>query len=482
LTLKHKTFSAIRWTTLAMVGRAVLQFLQIAILARLLSPTDFGLMALVMAVVVFAHIFTDMGVSNAIIHHQQLSQEELSSLYWLNVASGAVMMLLVMLVSPFIADFYNAPALRPLLLMVGSFFLISAFGQQLRVIAEKELRFSALAKIELISALAGFTVAVLWAWQAPSVLALIAGLMTGAIVMTVLCWLMLANGWRPMWRLKPGEIGQFLRFGGYTMANNLVNTFNLQADVFIGGRFLTASSLGVYSLPRSLSLRVIDVVNPIITRVGLPVMAKAQHDQPFLKRVYLKTLRMTASVNFPIYMAILAFAPEMVTVLFGDQWQDAIPILRILALWGLIRSVGNPVGSLIFAVGRADLAFKWNLASAFVVLPMVWVGVHFGNQGLAVSLVFASMGLVLPGWYVLVRPLCGATFMEYFRQLAIPLSVAMVAASVAYIAAWALDDALLRLGMGLVTGAMAYIALSRWLNRMWFEAMWELITRKKMRT
>jgi len=431
MSLKKQSFSAVRWTMLAMLGKASLQFLQVAFLARLLAPADFGLMALVSAVIVFAQVFTDMGVSNAIIHHQQVSQEELSSLYWLNVVAGAVMMLLVMLASSVIAGLYDSSSLQPLLIAVSVYFLIVALGQQLVVMAEKELQFHKLARIELASAFAGFAVSVIWASLDPRVSALIAGMLTSAITMTGLSWAMLADGWRPMWRLRFREISHFLGFGGYTMANNLVSTFNMQVDVLIGGRFLTATSLGVYSLPRDLSLRVANVFNPIVTRVGLPVMAKSQHDMTFLKNVYLKTLRMVSSVNFPVYLAIAAFAPEIVVLLFGSQWNDVIPLLRIMAIWGLLRSIGNPVGSLVFAVGRADLQFKWNLALAFVVPPAVWVGAQYGGQGLALAMALLSLIVVWPAWRVLVRPLCGSGFGEYLRQLIVPLWVAMADISIA---------------------------------------------------
>lgn len=482
MSLKKQTFSAVRWTMLAMFGKASLQFLQVAVLARLLAPHDFGLMALVTAVIVFAQVFTDMGVSNAIIHHQQVSQEELSSLYWLNVMAGVMMMLLVMLASSTIAGLYDSPSLRPLLMAISVYFLIVALGQQLVVVAEKELKFNILARIELTSAFVGFVVSVIWASLDPSVSALIAGMLTSAIIMTGLSWGMLADGWRPMWRLRFREISHFLGFGGYTMANNLVSTLNMQVDVLIGGRFLSAASLGVYSLPRDLSLRVANVFNPIVTRVGLPVMAKSQNDRPFLKIVYLRTLRMVSSVNFPVYLGIAAFAPEIVALMFGSQWNDAIPLLRILALWGLLRSVGNPVGSLVFAVGRADLQFKWNLALAFVVPPAVWAGVQFGNLGLALAMALLSLVIVWPAWLVLVRPLCGSGFGEYVRQLIVPLWVATVAISVAYVAASPLVDPVWRLGMGVVVGSLAYLALSRWHNRQWYEALGELVLSKEARS
>lgn len=465
-----------------MVGRSGLGFLQVAILARLLAPADFGLMALVAAVIAFAQIFTDMGVSNAIVHHQRVTREELSSLYWLNVIAGGAMMLLVMLTSPLIAEFYHAPAMQPLLMVVSVFFLISALGQQLRVVAEKELLFATLARIDLLAAISGFMTAVIWALVQPSVYALVGGMMVSGTTATALSWRNLANGWRPMLRLRPSEIRHFLAFGGYTMANNIVNTLNTQADIFIGGRFLPPSALGLYSLPRDLSLRVSGVINPIVTRVGLPVMAKAQHDRAFLKSVYLKTLRMTASVNFPIYAALAIFAPEVVALLFGRQWHDAAPLLRVFALWGMLRSTGNPVGSLIFAVGRADLAFKWNFVLLFIVPPTLWVGVQYGSQGLTFALLAMAATLSVPGWYVLVRPLCGAGFVEYYEQMLNPLIVSMLASTLAYLGVWALDNPLLRLGVGLTLGGLVYVGASRWLNRSWFDAMAELLLKKRMGT
>jgi O-antigen/teichoic acid export membrane protein len=460
-----------------MLGRAGLGFLQVAILARLLEPADFGMMAIVAAVIAFAQIFSDMGVSNAIVHHQRVSQEELSSLYWLNVLAGAGMTLLLLFASPLIAWFYGAPSLQPLLMVVSISFLVVAIAQQLRVVAEKELRFAELARIELAAAIFGFVTAVAWALNWPSVFALVAGMIASNLLTTILSWRSLANGWRPMRRLKLAEIRHFLGFGGYTMANNLVNTFNMQADIFIGGRFLSAPALGVYSLPRDLSLRVAGIINPIVTRVGLPVMAKAQHDQTFLKNVYLKTLRMTASVNFPIYLALAVFAPEVVALLFGPQWGDAVPLLRILALWGLLRSTGNPVGSLIFAVGRADLAFKWNLAMLLVVAPVLWFGVQHGDKGMVIALLAMAVVLAVPGWYVLVRPLCGAGFTEYFQQLLTPLMVGLLSSSIAYVAISPFGDIGVRLGLGLSIGGLSYLILSRLFNRIWYEAMAELLRR-----
>lgn len=281
MNLKQQTFSAVRWTSIAMIGKALLQFVQIAILARLLMPEEFGLMALIIGIVAFAQVFTDMGISNALIHHQAISNQELSSLYWLNVGAGAVLMLLLILLSEPIAMFYHSPKLQPLLMLISIYFLLISFGQQLRVLAEKELRFASLAKIELSAALLGSITTIIWAILSPTVLALVVGFLLSAFVMTLLCWLFLSKGWRPLLYFNLMEIRRFLWFGGYVMANNLVNTINQQVDIFIGGRVLSSDTLGIYSLPRNLTLQLATIINPIITRVGLPIMAKTQDDKIF---------------------------------------------------------------------------------------------------------------------------------------------------------------------------------------------------------
>lgn len=458
-----------------MLGKAVLMLLQMAVLARLLAPGDFGLMALVAAVIAFAQIFSDMGMSNAIIHHQKISREALSSLYWLNVFASTLLMLLLMVLSPWIAMWYQEPRIQIILMLVSATFLITALGQQLRVSAEKNLRFQQLAGVELSASLLGFVAAVAVAFAGGGVYALVASTLTSAVISTALCWWVLADGWRPMWRLRLGEIHEFLGSGAYIMGFSLINTINMQADILIGGHMLGAANLGAFSVPKELSLRLAMIINPIVTRVGLPVMAKAQGDKALLKSIYLKTLRMTASVNFPLYMAIAIFAPEIVGIMFGSQWQESVPLLRILALWGLFRSIGNPAGSLVFALGRGRLIFLWSVGQMLIQVPVFWLGSKYGLEGLAFTLLVCAMVLPIPQWYIIIRPLCDAQFIEYFKQLAIPFSISALAAVAGYATALPFDNNMLRLGTGAVVGGSAYLILSRWLNRSWFVAIAELL-------
>jgi O-antigen/teichoic acid export membrane protein len=229
-----------------------------------------------------------------------------------------------------------------------------------------------------------------------------------------------------------------------------------------------------------LSLRTAMVVNPIITRIGFPIMSRVKDDTDKLKSIYLQTLRMTASVNFPIYLAMLLFADELVELLFGPHWKDTAGYFRLLAAWGLVRSTSNPVGSLLYATGKARIAFWWSTANVFAFPGFYWLSAHaFGLPGLCWCVLVVQIVLVIPVWLILVRPYCGASLSEYLRQFMSPLVIASLAGVAAWLATRGIPHGTIRLGLGGTVGAAVYLLLSSVFNRHWFVAMIDLA---KMRT
>lgn len=461
--------------------RAGLQLAQVVVLTRFLSPLDYGLMAMVIVVISYASLFSDMGLSTAFVQRQHISHEERSSLYWLSVIVGAALMLLVMAASPLAAHLLNEPKLPGLIALVSTNFLVVALGQQLRMDAEKALNFRPLALIEIVAAVSGFAVAVAGAWLGWGVYALVVSAMLSAWFTMLLCWVVLAQGWRPLWRLRWAEVRWFVRFGGGMVANNVINHINSTVDVLLGARLLGAAQLGLYSVPRNLILQIQFMVNPIFTRVGFPVIASIQHDQARVRQIYLKIMNLTATVNAPIYVAMAAFAPELVHLLLGEKFQDAAPLLRVLAVWGLLRSFGNPVGSLLFGLGRVRLATWWNLGLLFIVPPALWWGSQYGANGMAWTMAGVMAGLFIPGWALLVRPTCGAGLLVYSRQVLTPTLCAVLAGMVAWLAVGAFNLAWLRLSAGLALGLAAYAALSWLLNRECVDLAVNMVKRRKVR-
>ena len=475
MSLKHKTFSALRWTAAASGVRALLHLAQVAVLARLLVPEDYGLMAMVGVVLVFAGLFSDMGMSSAFIQRQDVSLQERSSLFWLNICLSAVLMLVVIVLSPLLSHWFGDVRLSPLLMLAASTFVINAIGQQMRMNAEKALNFRPVVLLELGSAVFGFATAVVGALAGWGVYALIAGGLVSSIAGSVFAWFYLTEGWRPMWRFRLNDVRSYFGFGGAMVANNLVNEVNRSVDLFLGGKLLGAAALGFYSMPRNIVFHVQNLVNPIITRIGFPLIAQVQHDIPRVRSIYLQTINMTASTNAPIYIGIAFFAPEVVAVLLGSKWLDSAELLRVLVVWGFLRSTGNPVGSLLMGMGRAKLQLKWNLGLLCLIPPVMWWGSTLGHMGLAWTLLGVQVMLFIPGWYFLVRPVCHAGLSEYSMAAFRPLILSLVSIAPGYYITRGIEYPLFHLLAGMLIAVPLYIFLSYIFNRCWCNSLLNLI-------
>ncbi|MCX7161724.1 MAG: MOP flippase family protein [Rhodocyclales bacterium] len=475
--LRLQTFSAVRWTTTTAVMRVVVQIAQLAVLARLLSPDDYGLMAMVGVVLSFGGLFADMGVNAAYVQYQEISPEQRSSLFWFSILASTVLMLLTVACGPLLADLLGDERLTPLIALSASTFVLNALGQQLRMSAEKALDFRPVALLEICAAILGLAAAVLAAFQGWGVYALVAGGIVTPLAAAALSWMFLARGWRPMRRLRLEDIRPFLGFGSAAVANNIVNQVSLTMDVILGGRMFSAAQLGLYSVPRNLTLQLQFMINPIITRVGFPLIAQVQSDVARVRNIYLQTLNMTASTNAPVYLGIAVFAPEIVAVVLGAGWDGAAGLLRVLALWGGVRSTGNPIGSLLFGMGRAGLALKWNLALSLIVLPAIWMGSLDGPLGMARALLGMQLLFFIPAWHVLVRPLCGAGLLEYSIAALRPFVIAGLAVAPAFLGAQHCDGAMARLTAGVAIAVPLYLMISFRFNGDWFGAMMTLAGR-----
>ena len=466
MSLKQKAISGVKWTTLSTVITTILQLLQLAILARFLDPSAFGLMALVMVVVGFSQAFLDMGISNAIIHKQEITKDQLSTLYWVNVLAGFALFIVISAISPFVASFYHEPELTMLIILVGVTFLIQPFGQQFMVLWQKEMRFSEIAKIDIVSKFISLIVSVYFAYEGYGVYALVYGTLAGVVVQTILFLYKGLQEHKPSFVLKLSEIKEFLSFGAYQMGEKTINYFNYQIDTILIGKLLGMEALGIYTIAKQIIMRPAQIINPIITKVTFPTMAKIQDDTPRLKNIYLKTINYLSSVNFPIYAFIFIFAHDIVMVMFGEKYFEAIYIMQILAIWGALRSIGNPVGSLLLAKGKANWGFWWNLGLLFYVPVGIYVGSHWGLEGVSWALIFLSFPLgMIANWYFLVKPLCGAGFVEYHKEIAVPAIVAFCAGIVSYLSIMYFEQTVLKFLIGSFVGFVVVVGLNYFMNR-----------------
>lgn len=481
MSLRQKAIRGVKWTSLSSVVVAVVQLLQLIILAHYLDASDFGLMAIVSVIIGFSALFMDMGISASIIHKQDISHEQLSSLYWLNVASGIFLFLCIYILSPYIASFYHERELIPLMKILAVTFIVTGIGNQYGILLQKLLRFDLIAKISIVANVFAFLIAVILAVNDFGVYALVYATLGRSIATTAINVLIGIKEHRPSLIYRHKSILPMISFGMFQMGERSLNYVNSQFDVILIGKLLGVEALGVYTVAKNLSMRPAQIINPVITKVTFPIMAKVQDDILRLRSIYLKTINYLSSINFPMYLLIAILAEPIILLLFGEEWSDAIILLQILSVYGALRSTGNPIGSLQLARGRADLGFYWNLAM-FLAMPLViYIGSFWGISGVAYSLVASGIIFSFFAWHYMVKPLCGASFKEYFWQILKPLLISVLAGlfSCGISLLLNIDNVYLNVSLIAATMAISVLALNVLFNHSFVTTGLEMIGRRK---
>jgi lipopolysaccharide exporter len=418
MTLKQQAVSSVKWSSISMGEGTAIQFITLAVLARLLSPSDFGLMGMIMVVIGFGQAFADMGISNAIIHRQDATKEQLSSLYWLNLLAGFIVFCVVCASTRLIVGFYREPRLNNLLYLVALTFLITPFGQQFQVLFQRELQFNRLAKIEIATSVIYPAVAIILALSGFGVFSLIWGVLASTTAKVLLLCGAGWHDWRPRFHFARRDLKGYMRFGLYQMGERAINYLNSNLDYLIIGSMLGANSLGYYTLAYNLIIKPSTTMNPVITKVAFPVFSKVQNETERLKKGYLKVLQLLATVNFPMMFGLAAVAPVAIPLTFGEQWLPSIILIQILTIVGLLRSTGNPVGSLLLAKGRVDLGLKWNLGLTITQLPGLYLGAKIGGAiGVAVAFSILQALYSIFNYTVLIRTLIGPCLRDYIQSM-----------------------------------------------------------------
>jgi O-antigen/teichoic acid export membrane protein len=459
--LRSKAASSARWMSAATATRIVTQLLQVFILGRLLLPDDFGLMGMVMTVVVFGQAMGDAGLSNAIIHYQDATRRELSSLYWLNVLAGVLVFVLVWLAASLVADLYDEPRLTGILKLASFVFLVVPLGQQFQVLHEKELLFRRVALIEIAASLVGLWVAVSCALRGLGVHSLVWALLSHTTVKSLLLSAIGWVRWRPQMRLRARECRRFFRFSAFQVGERFLNQLGSQMDRVILGITLGARPLGFYYVAHNLALRPFQIINPIVTRVAFPVLARVQKRDDALRSGFLQMIELIAAVLVPLYAALAVLAEPILHVGPGPQWGPSVPLLQVLAFVGMVLSLGNPMGSLILAKGRAGVAFTLQVIRLALDVVAITIAARYSVRAVAVAVLIVRAGVMFPlGFYVrwmLVRMRPA----EYLATIA-PFFVAAAAMAAAVFAASRLvawPSHLIELVACLALGALVYVGL-----------------------
>jgi PST family polysaccharide transporter len=385
-------------TVAAQGAKLVLQLGATAVLARILTPADFGIYAMVAVFTGVLIRFRDLGLSAATIQRAEIDHQQVSTLFWVNVAAGVGLMLLSAALAPFLVWFYGEEALFGITLALSVVFLTAGFNAQHIALMRRQMRFTALASVEVGSMCFGIVAAVIVAYLGGRYWAPVVQAIGQSFAMMVLCFVV--SKWRPgRWHWNP-QVVEMLRFGGTITAANMVNFVSRNFDNLVIGRFSGATELGIYSKAYALLLVPVQQINGPIAAVAIPAMARLQDRAPEYRRYYLKVVQIIAYISMPVSVLLAVLADEVVYILLGPQWHDAAVIFQIFALYVVVQNVAMTTGWVLQSLGRVSRLFKWQGVNAAIYVVCCLIGVQWGAVGVAVVTTALGVLSVVPEmWY-----------------------------------------------------------------------------------
>lgn len=469
--------TGLRWSVVEKVGVSVLGIVQLMIVVRYIPKAEIGLMAMSNTVLAFVSIFSEMGLSNSILYHQENRPAALTALFWVYAGVGGGLALLCFWAAPLAAAFFGAPELQSVFQWAALSLAISGLGQLPRALLYKHMEFRELSLAASVAAVASFATVVILAVMGWGVEALVAGLLSSTLAGTVLIiWM-----GRTLFSLsiKPdfSFLRSHLRFGAFQAAESLMTTFSTQFDTLIIGRLLGAEALGLYDIIKRLLERPMRLINPIVTRVLTPVLAEANADRGQMRRLYLQQLRYLSSTNFPIYVFLALAAGPVIELLLSSQYATAESLLLfpLFCVYFMIYTVQNPIGTLIIASGQVHRSFVYNFCIALVLPVLLWMAAQHSLVWVVAVMVGFQSIMIGVAQRALLYPAAGVTGRQLAAAILQPLLLAALAFALGSLAFWVVEPSWLALGLFAFFGGGLYVVLSWFWNRAYVLAVLKLV-------
>jgi O-antigen/teichoic acid export membrane protein len=351
------------------------------VLARLLSPKDFGLVGMVTAFTGVLTWFRDFGLSSAAIQHPNITKEQISTLFWINTLLGVLLWLVALAMAPAIAAFYREPELFMVTLVLGAAFLFNAAGVQHSVILQRHMRFTALAVISVVSSIASIAIAIVGAKAGYGYWAVVAMTVAQPLVATIGFWL--AARWVPGMPRRRIGIRSMVHFGGTLTLNGLVAYAGFNAEKVMIGRFWGPDAIGIYGRAYYLLLIPTDNINSAVGEVAFSALSRLQDDPIRLKSYFLKGLSLVLGMTLPVTIAGALFADDVVFFLLGPKWKDTAEIVRLLAPTVAVSAIVAPLGWLLYSLGLVVRCLKIALTFAPIMIAGCVTALPYGPKGVA---------------------------------------------------------------------------------------------------
>ena len=447
----------VSWSALQRLGSQAIQGVVFLLLARWLTPKDFGLLSLALVYLGFLQIFVEQGVGDAIIQKHELEPVFVDTAFWINLLSGFIFCGVGWAASGAVAALFGQPELAPVLRSLSLLFPLNALAIVPLCLLRRALRFQALALCTILQALSGGAVALFLAGRGAGVWSLVGQqFVASGVAVAVMAG---ATDWRPRLMTCRRSFKELFWFGSNVSGVNLLNLFNRQADNLIIGYFLGPVALGYYAIAYQILVNVSNLFVGTINSLALPLFARLQNDPARFRATVLQFTRVTCLVSAPVFYGISALAPQALTLCFGHKWAASAPSLQVLCLIGLLYAGFYFHGPILTAVGKPQWNLFLNALQAAGNGAAFLIGVRWGILGVATAYV-ARAYLMAPIHLWVLRREAGLEIGAYAKQFlpAGAASVVMLLGLAALkFAPWPTLPPVAALGLAVAAGGLLYL-------------------------
>ena len=407
-----------------------------SIMARLLTPADYGLVGMVAFFTVFVSMYKDLGLSAATIQKSEINSEQISTLFWVNVGLSVGITLFTAAIAPLIAWFYGEPQLTWITIVTAAGFIISGLAVQHEALLRRQMRYFALAMISLTSMAMGYVVGIILALKGFRYWALVASQLAVAATSTLLIFTFCR--WMPGLPKRNTGARSMIKFGGNLTGFTTINYFSRNLDNLLIGRFWGAQQLGLYTRAYQLMALPIDQINEPISSVAVPSLSRLTDSPESYRKAYLRMLEKIALLTMPGVVLMIVTSDWIIHIVLGAQWAGATQIFVLLGVTALFQPIANTTGWLLISQGRTNHMLQWGFISGPLIMGSILAGLPWGAVGVAASYAFTRVCIVDPLLYWFVGRKGPVRTMDFYRTIA-PFAVASLTALLAALAFRRLD-------------------------------------------
>jgi O-antigen/teichoic acid export membrane protein len=414
LSLKEKTVKGVMWLGFNQITYQVLSWACTIFIARILSPSDYGLMTMAMVVVGFVQLFGELGIDNAIIQRPNIDKSEVDSLFWITIISGSAFYLILYLIAPFVSQLFDAHPLTLILRVLGLTFIINSLNIIPYTLLTKELAFDKRSRAEIganiISSLSTLVLALLGF----GIWSLVLGFMGRSVVLFVA--LSISTRYCPGRISSLSKATSFLRYGLHIVLSRIFWYIYSNADYFVVGKFIGQTALGYYTMAFQLSSMPIDKVAGLVNPVAMASFSQLQDQTEELKSYFLSFSRAISTVVFPALVGLAFISEDFVNVVLTDKWAAAVIPLRVLALMGIFKCLSFVVAPLLNARGKPHIGMQYSAVCAVILPAAFFFGARYGLEGVSLAWLIIFPWLSSFMLYLGCREV-RVSFKEYFSNL-----------------------------------------------------------------